>query len=203
MPCHFIVGEEHGLVPGGKEGQPHEDADRCYEETRRSIMTELRIFGTADDSIVDGPGIRFAVFTQGCKHACPGCHNPEAQPFTGGRAVALEELKQKIEDNPLLAGITLSGGEPFEQAEALVPLVQWAKERGLNVWAYSGYTWEALTSGTPSDAALSLLKEVDVLVDGPFKQELASHELKWRGSSNQRLIDVPASLAGGAVKELE
>lgn len=164
-------------------------------------MTKLRIFGTADDSIVDGPGIRFAIFTQGCKHACPGCHNPEAQPFTGGREVTLEELQQKIEENPLLAGITLSGGEPFEQAEALIPLAQWVKERGLTIWAYSGYIWEELIAGTPNEYTPVLLQEIDVLVDGPFKQAEASYELKWRGSANQRIIDVSASIAAGEVIE--
>lgn len=165
-------------------------------------MTVLRIFGTADDSIVDGPGIRFSVFTQGCKHGCPGCHNPEAQPFEGGREVALDKLKQKIEGNPLLAGITLTGGEPFEQSKPLVELACWAKHRGLNVWAYSGYTFEDLIQGIPSAAAKELLAAVDVLVDGRFVQAQASCGLKWRGSSNQRIIDVPASLTAGKVVEL-
>ncbi len=165
-------------------------------------MTTLRIFGTADDSIVDGPGIRFAIFTQGCKHGCPGCHNPEAQPFEGGRELALDEIKQKIEDNPLLAGITLTGGEPFEQAVPLLELARWARARGLNVWAYSGYVWEELSAGIPSEAARELLTAVDVLVDGRFVAAEASYTLKWRGSANQRIIDVPASLAGGVVVEL-
>lgn len=168
---------------------------------RKRNMTSLRIFGTADDSIVDGPGIRFAIFAQGCKHACPGCHNVESQDFKGGKLISIDELKMKIEANPLLAGITLTGGEPFEQPEPFLILSRWAKERGLNVWAYSGYTWDELISGIPSAAAGTLLKEVDVLVDGPFVQALASYELKWRGSSNQRIIDVPASLAAGAVVE--
>lgn len=165
-------------------------------------MTSLKIFGTADDSIVDGPGIRFAVFAQGCAHACPGCHNPEAQSFTGGKEVTLDELKQKIEANPLLSGITLTGGEPFEQPAPLTELALWATERGLNVWAYSGYLFEQLVQGTPSAEARELLGAVDVLVDGPFLQSEASHELKWRGSANQRIVDVPASLAADMVCEL-
>lgn len=166
-------------------------------------MTTLRIFGTADDSIVDGPGIRFAVFTQGCKHNCPGCHNPEAQPFDGGRVVELAALYTKIEENPLLSGITLSGGEPFEQAASLLEMVRWAKDKGLNVWAYSGYLWEELISGKPTEDAKALLQEVDVLVDGRFVQAEASYTLKWRGSANQRIINVPASLAAGEVCLLE
>jgi anaerobic ribonucleoside-triphosphate reductase activating protein len=165
-------------------------------------VTTLRIFGTADDSIVDGPGIRFAVFSQGCSKTCPRCHNPEAQPFEGGREVALEELERLIAGNPLLAGITLTGGEPFEQPKPLLELAQWAKSRGLNVWAYSGYLFEELRDAVPSPEASELLQLVDVLVDGPFLEGQASHELKWRGSANQRLIDVQASLAAGTVTEL-
>jgi len=165
-------------------------------------MTTLRIFGTVDDSIVDGPGIRFSIFTQGCWHECPGCHNPEAQPFEGGFEVTVAELKVQIEANPLLAGITLTGGEPFEQPEPLLELTHWAKERGLNVWAYSGYLFEELYAGIPSAKARELLTETDVLVDGLFLEAQASRDLKWRGSSNQRIIDVPTSLAAGKVIEL-
>ncbi|HBT96016.1 MAG TPA: anaerobic ribonucleoside-triphosphate reductase activating protein [Coriobacteriia bacterium] len=161
----------------------------------------VRIYGTADDSIVDGSGIRFAIFTQGCKHACPGCHNPKAHSFSGGVAVSVESLWQRIDSNRLLAGITLTGGEPFERAAELIELSRRARAKGLNVWAYSGYLFEQLSAGTPSPAAAELLKEVDVLVDGPFKQELQSYELRWRGSSNQRIIDVAASLAAGEVVE--
>lgn len=166
-------------------------------------MTTLRIFGTADDSIVDGPGIRFSVFTQGCTHACLGCHNPEAQPFEGGKLVTLEELKHEIVANPLLAGITLTGGEPFEQAKPLLALAKWAQDRGLTVWAYSGYEGEELLAGIPSAKARELLEAVDVLVDGPFIKAEATHDLKWRGSANQRIIDVPASFAAGKPVELE
>ena len=165
-------------------------------------MTLLRIFGTADDSIVDGPGIRFSVFTQGCRHACPGCHNPDAQPFEGGREVTVEELMHLIEANPLLAGITLTGGEPFEQPAPLLELACWARERGLNVWAYSGYCYEELLDAVPSALARELLESVDVLVDGRFVEAQKSYELKWRGSANQRIIDVPASLAANKVVEL-
>jgi anaerobic ribonucleoside-triphosphate reductase activating protein len=162
----------------------------------------IQLFGTADDSIVDGPGIRFAIFTQGCKHGCPNCHNPEAQPFTGGSPTTVDELWEKIEGNPLLSGITLTGGEPFEQAEALIELAGRAREKGLNVWAYSGYLYEQLLAGVPSAAAPLLLEQVDVLVDGLFVDELKSLDLQWRGSSNQRIIDIPASLASGTVVEL-
>lgn len=163
----------------------------------------LNLYGVADDSIVDGPGIRLAIFTQGCRQACVGCHNPAAQPFTSNRSVTVGELWRRIEANPLLAGITLTGGEPFEQAEALVALARRAREKRLSVWAYSGYLYENLLAGVPSPAAPRLLEQVDVLVDGPYVEALGSLDLPWRGSSNQRLIDVAASLeAGQAVKWL-
>ena len=166
-------------------------------------MTSLRIFGTADDSIVDGPGFRFSVFAQGCRHACPGCHNPESQPFEGGREATVDELKGMIEENPLLAGITLTGGEPFEQPGPLLELVCWAKAKGLSVWAYSGYAFEELMAGIPSALSCRLLEAVDVLVDGRFVEAQASYALKWRGSANQRIIDIPSSLAAGKVIELQ
>jgi anaerobic ribonucleoside-triphosphate reductase activating protein len=162
----------------------------------------INLYGLADDSIVDGPGIRLAVFTQGCRHGCRGCHNPKAQPFEGGTPTTVDEVWEKVEDNPLLAGITLTGGEPFEQAAPLVELARRTRERGLNVWAYSGYLFENLMAGAPSKAARSLLEQVDVLVDGLFVEGLKSFELSWRGSSNQRVIDVPASLEAGQVVEL-
>jgi anaerobic ribonucleoside-triphosphate reductase activating protein len=162
----------------------------------------INLYGTVDDSIVDGPGIRLAVFTQGCRHGCSGCHNPAAQPFEGGTPTTVDEMWEKIEGNPLLAGITLTGGEPFEQAGPLVELARRARERGLNVWAYSGYLYENLMAGVPSRAARLLLEQIDVLVDGLFDEDLRSLDLRWRGSSNQRVIDVSASREAGQVVEL-
>jgi anaerobic ribonucleoside-triphosphate reductase activating protein len=167
------------------------------------LTEKLRIYGTADDSIVDGPGIRFAVFAQGCHHHCPGCHNPGSQPFAGGREVDVAELQQMIAANPLLAGITLTGGEPFEQPGPLLELAVWAHGRGLNVWAYSGYLYEQLAAGEPSPLAAELLAQCDVLVDGPFVESQASYESRWRGSTNQRIIDIPASLQAGAAVLLD
>jgi anaerobic ribonucleoside-triphosphate reductase activating protein len=161
----------------------------------------VNLYGTADDSIVDGPGIRLAVFTQGCRHACRGCHNPEAQPFEGGTPTTVDELGEKVEANPLLAGITLTGGEPFEQAAPLAELARRVRAKGLSVWAYSGYRFEELLAGGPDCAAVSLLEQTDVLVDGRFVEPLKTFGLHWRGSSNQRLIDVPASLAAGQAVE--
>lgn len=247
--------------------------------------TTLRLYGTAPDSIVDGPGLRFAVFVQGCTHGCPGCHNPESQPHEGGNVRAIDDLVAEIAANKLAQGITISGGEPFEQAAACAELARRAHELGLNVWTYSGYTYEQLTkaatsasvatvpaqaapstsahvsaSGTAApalatsastqnvsretlsaarpdlaeqasaqkppvpqnvsretsracslptskgprnlldpDGVRDLLAHTDVLMDGPFVQSQHSYDLKWRGSSNQRLIDVPATQRTGRI----
>lgn len=159
---------------------------------------EIRIAGTVDDSIVDGPGYRYAIFTQGCPHHCPGCHNPESHDFAGGRVVDTQVILRQIRENPILDGITLTGGEPFCQPEACCELAQAAHELGLSVWAYSGYTYEMLQEeGDP--ACLQLLEQVDVLVDGPFVLEQRSLELKFCGSRNQRLIDMKKTRASGLV----
>lgn len=159
---------------------------------------DIRIFGTAEDSIVDGPGIRFAVFTQGCPHHCPGCHNPESHPFEGGHTVDTAQIIAQMTQNPLLDGLTLSGGDPMCQPEACLELAKGAKAAGLNVWCYTGYTWEALLREN-DPARMALLQAVDVLVDGPFILAQRSLELKFCGSRNQRLIDVPRSLTAGEV----
>lgn len=160
---------------------------------------EIRINGTVQDSIVDGPGIRFAVFTQGCPHHCAGCHNPDTHDFAGGSLTDTERLISDLKRNPLLDGLTLSGGEPFCQPEACCELAQAAHRAGLNVWCYTGYTWEALTR--EADAArMALLREVDVLVDGPFILARRSLELKFCGSGNQRLIDVKATMNAGEIR---
>lgn len=158
----------------------------------------MRIANTISDSIVDGPGLRFTVFTQGCPHRCPGCHNPETHSTGGGHEVSVEELAGQMRANPLLDGLTLSGGDPFLQGEACACLGRLAHEIGLNVWTYTGYTYEALLAGG-NPAHLALLEATDVLVDGPFVMSLKSYAARFRGSSNQRLIDVKRSRAAGRV----
>lgn len=155
---------------------------------------DIRIYGTVNDSIVDGPGLRYTVFTQGCPHKCPGCHNPESHDFDGGRLVDTDEIIAQMKKNPLLDGVTLSGGEPFCQPEACLMIARAAHEAGLTVWAYSGYTYEQLLEKTPE-----LLKEVDVLVDGPFILAQRSLELKFKGSRNQRLIDIKKTQQKGEI----
>ncbi|MBR4976864.1 MAG: anaerobic ribonucleoside-triphosphate reductase activating protein [Thermoguttaceae bacterium] len=165
-------------------------------------MTRLRIAGRVDDSIVDGPGVRYALFTQGCPRACPGCHNPQTQPLEGGEEATVEAILAEIDANPLLDGVTFSGGEPFLQAAALAELARELKKRGLHRAAYTGYLWEELIEAN-DPAWNAFLAELDVVVDGPFVQALRSWTLKFAGSTNQRFIDVPRSLSEGRAVEQE
>lgn len=158
----------------------------------------MRIYGLVQDSIVDGPGFRFVCFVQGCPHHCPGCHNPNSHDPAGGREMSVEEVARELLGNPLTDGLTLSGGEPFQQAEDCLALVRLAHSHGLNVWCYTGYTYEHLR-GHGSQAQRELLAEVDVLVDGPFLLEQRTLALPWRGSANQRLIDMAATRSAGQV----
>lgn len=203
----------------------------------------IRLYGTVADSIVDGPGLRYAVFVQGCSHGCPGCHNPESHPADGGTLTTIDAVVADIRANGLAHDVTLSGGDPFEQPEACAELARRLKDAGYGLWAYTGYLYEDLlrqaegadaagegrsgvagcadAADASSDAEASsaaagrsaacaadavraaavrsLLDTVDVLVDGPFVESLKSLELKWRGSSNQRLIDLPATRRAGRV----
>ncbi len=154
---------------------------------------KIQMAGTVNDSIVDGPGLRYAVFVQGCSHHCPGCQNPETHDPSGGHEDDTDSLIAKMKKNPLLSGLTLSGGEPMEQPVPCLELAKAAHAGGMNVWCYTGYTWEELMEQNDSDR-IALLNQVDVLVDGIFLMAEKSLELDYRGSKNQRLIDVPASL---------
>ena len=150
---------------------------------------ELRIAGTVDDSVVDGDGYRFTIFTQGCPHACPGCQNPETWDFAGGKLVDTDDLLPKILANPLLSGVTFSGGEPFAQAAPLADLAKKLRAHNLTLWAYTGYTLDALIAR--NDGAINaLLSSLDVLVDGPFLLAQRDLTLRFRGSKNQRIIDM-------------
>ena len=157
----------------------------------------LRISGIIQESIVDGPGIRMAVFAQGCERACPGCHNPETHARDGGYEMEAEEIAAMAAKNPMLRGLTFSGGEPFLQAGEFARLASIAKAAGLDIITYTGYTLEEiLTHGEDSgDGFRSLLSQTDILVDGPYMQELRTLDAPHRGSANQRVIDVAATLA--------
>lgn len=153
----------------------------------------IRISGTTPESIVDGEGIRYVIFTQGCPHHCSGCHNPSTHSFDDGKLVLIHELIADIRKNKnYIDGITLSGGEPFCQSDQCSIIAKEAHEMGLSVWCYTGYLFEDLYR-----QGIELLKHIDVLVDGPFVQAEKSLELDFRGSRNQRVIDIPESLKEG------
>ena len=155
----------------------------------------LELAGIVSDSIVDGPGIRVTVFCQGCPHHCDGCHNPETWEFGCGTMVTEGQVLAEILKNPLCRGVTFSGGEPFAQPEGFACLAKLLKDRGYEVASYSGFTFEQLLGGTPGQK--QLLETIDVLIDGPFIESEKSLELKFKGSRNQRTIDVPKSLEKG------
>jgi len=158
----------------------------------------LWIAGVEKNSIVDGPGIRYAIFTQGCPHRCPGCHNPQTWELEEGTSIKLSQLLQEIKETRLLQGVTFTGGDPFLQASSLAKLGKAIKEMGLDLLVYTGYTWEELLS-KEDPAYRELLLTIDILIDGPFKLEEKDLSLPFRGSRNQRIINVPASLAQGEI----
>ncbi len=157
---------------------------------------KIRLAGDLQpDSIVDGEGIRAVVWMQGCSHNCKGCHNQMTHDFNGGFLADTEDLKVEISKLKLVDGITLSGGDPMFQVEASLDIAKFCHSIDLNVWCYTGYTFEQLLEiAKVNPKMLELLKELDVVVDGKFILEKKSADVKFRGSSNQRIIDVPKSL---------
>ncbi|MEE0515904.1 MAG: anaerobic ribonucleoside-triphosphate reductase activating protein [Emergencia sp.] len=176
------------------EGKLTGEKLKCENEKKKSI----RIAGVVKESIVDGPGIRFVVFCQGCPHHCPGCHNAVTHDFEGGYDCAVETFLAAIDENPLLSGVTFSGGEPACQPEGFAALAEELKVRNLNIIMYSGYTFEELLEKAEKEKALAkLLSFVDILVDGRYREVERDLTLLFRGSRNQRVIDVPNSLKQG------
>lgn len=163
----------------------------------KEIIT-LRIAGIIRESIVDGPGIRFAVFGQGCPHNCQGCHNPDSHDFEGGYDCAIDKILEEIDKNPLLKGVTFSGGEPFCQAEEFAELGEKIRERGLSVVTFTGYTYEELLDMN-DESANRLLEVTDLLIDGRYEADKRDLTLKFRGSSNQRIIDMKKTRETGSM----
>lgn len=162
----------------------------------------IRLAGIEPESIVDGPGYRLAVFTQGCPHGCPGCHNPQTHDFAGGKLRDTEDVIALLGRDPLVRGVTLTGGEPMMQAQACCEIAKAARACGMNVWCYTGYTLEQLL-GENDPQRMRLLSLIDVLVDGRYVAHERSLELLYRGSKNQRLIDMPRTLTDGCVRLYE
>ena len=163
---------------------------------------EIRIAGIVEDSIVDGRGIRMAVFVQGCPHHCPGCHNPQTHDFAGGTLDDTDRIFEAFRENPLYRGITFSGGEPFCQPKPLKALADRVHAIKKDVTIYTGWTYEALCAMHDPDVD-ALLSVCDVLVDGPFIEAQRDPELLFRGSANQRLIDMNRTREKGEVTLLE
>ena len=163
-------------------------------------MSKLRISGFVRESVVDGPGFRLVIFTQGCPRHCPGCHNPDLIPAEGGQDASIQEVLNIINENvtPLTRGITISGGDPLMQAAPLAEFLQQVRTKypKFDVWVYTGYTFEEIKD-------LPVLKYIDVLVDGAYDQDKRDLSLAFRGSANQRIIDVPRSLGQNQTVTLE
>jgi anaerobic ribonucleoside-triphosphate reductase activating protein len=152
------------------------------------------------DSIVDGEGLRTVIWTQGCPHHCAGCHNPTTHNSNGGKLTDVERIEKALLKIPRQDGITLSGGEPFMQLDACTELATFAKSIGLNVWCYTGYRYEELLELAKQDSRyLKMLSNIDVLIDGKFMIEQRSFNTLFRGSKNQRIIDVPRSLSNNNI----
>jgi anaerobic ribonucleoside-triphosphate reductase activating protein len=164
----------------------------------------LRLAGVVKESVVDGPGFRYTVFVQGCPHHCEGCHNPQTHDFDAGFDCTIDRLADSIGQNPLLKGVTFSGGEPMCQAQALAELAERCRQMGLDIICYTGYTFEQLLSGADDkNGWMKLLRQTDILIDGRFVLAERDLTLKFRGSKNQRILDVARSLSAGYAVEAQ
>lgn len=157
-------------------------------------MISVNIAGIKKHSLVNGPGIRYVLFMQGCPHDCKGCQNPETHDINGGIITNTDAVVNDILGTKFIDGVTLSGGDPLMQPEAAYDIVSRLKATGLDIWIYTGWTWEQLTALSTNNIIWKILENTNVLVDGRFESNLQSDECLFRGSTNQRLIDVRASL---------
>jgi anaerobic ribonucleoside-triphosphate reductase activating protein len=160
-----------------------------------NFSDKIRIAGIEEESFVDGPGIRLVVFMQGCPHHCPGCHNPETHSYDKGKIISVNDVLSKLASSSMYQGITFSGGEPFIHSDNLINLATEVKRCGYDIVFYSGWTFEELLEKSKKEEEIiNLLILGDILVDGKFLIEERSLELRWRGSRNQRIIDIPKSM---------
>lgn len=153
----------------------------------------IQVIDIMPGTTVDGPGLRTSIYVAGCRHACPGCHNPQSWNFDEGVPMTVAEIMERVEDEGF--NVTLTGGDPLWQVEKIIPLAQAVKSRGYNLWCYTGFTWEDIVA---SERLSAILPWVDVIVEGRFQEKLRDISLRFRGSSNQRMILVKESLAAGA-----
>ena len=178
------------MISNKKDGDPRIITGGNREAEAKSF---IRVAGMENDSIVDGPGLRFTLFLQGCTMNCPGCHNPETHALDGGKLYTPNEIFDFIRANPLLTGITLSGGEPLLQATALIPLLMMLMGRKLNIAIYTGELFENILAEW-NPGKIMLIGLSDVLIDGPFIMEERNLSIPFRGSTNQRILDSKGSL---------
>lgn len=158
-------------------------------------MKKVRLSGIAYESLVNGPGLRRVFFAQGCKHNCKGCFNPETHDFKGGEEFDIDPLIEDVKNNPMIKGVTFSGGDPLEQGESFAYMAKRFKDIGLNIWVFTGYKFEYILENLDKISGWrELVENIDVLVDGRFEEALKEDSLKFKGSSNQRIIDVKSSL---------
>lgn len=183
-----------------EKGMSAAKEERMEKRHEKKQEKDLMLAGVMDESIVDGPGIRYVVFVQGCPHRCEGCHNPQTHDFSGGQTADIPKILEEIDSDPMISGVTFSGGEPFCQAEQLCGLADEVKRRGKDLMIYSGYTYEELMDAAKSDESVKhLLETADRLVDGPFVLSQRDLELPFRGSRNQRYIDLVRTREKGEV----
>lgn len=169
---------------------------------------KVLLSGILYESLVNGPGIRRVLFAQICKHNCKGCFNPHTHSESGGELVDIDDIINDINGNPMLSGVTFSGGDPWEQASNFAVIAQGVKRGAIkpnfSVWCYTGYTFEYILKNKENrDGWNELLNSIDVLIDGKFEEEKKDDTLKFRGSSNQRIIDVKQSLKTGKIVTLD
>ena len=159
---------------------------------------KIKISGIVKESTVDGPGFRYVVFTQGCPHHCKGCHNPQTHSFDGGSYIDIDTILEDVKKNPLLRGVTISGGEPFMQAKKIAKLLSKIDRKKLSTIVYTGFLYEdLLNNANENNGYMDLLKQADLLIDGKFAEDLMDENLLFRGSSNQRVIKCKESVESG------
>ena len=190
---NILYKDKKGELLQDKEGELLQDKEGEFLQDKKGELLQdkegelLQLAGLEKHSVVDGPGIRMAVFGQGCPHRCPGCHNPETHLPIGGKYLTVAELVSYYDESDLLRGVTLSGGEPFLQARAFSSLAKAIRKRGGDIITYTGYYYNDLKKMNDPDID-ALLAYTDLLIDGPFIKELKTLTLAFRGSRNQRLI---------------